>query len=411
MTLPIQALIQPDELNDVLRPIAEARGMPNAVYTAGEAYSFERDHLFAPHWTAVAFADSLAPGEARAVDFMGLPILLTRQKTNGEIRVFHNVCSHRGLRLVSGSRQTNDLLVCPYHSWTYRLDGQLKATPHIGGVDIHHVDGFCRADHGLKPIRHHVWLGVLFVNLDGNAPPFETSVATVLNRYRNLMGPEGESQLRRAVTHDGGALDVNCNWKLAMENFLEAYHLPFIHPGLNSYSPLNRHHNRVIDELCAGQVTTSFDPGLDREDPLPLFGGWDPDRLATGEYPALFPNLMLGFQASHVFAMIVSPTSPDTCREEFMIFYAGDEANEDRYLRQRKSNLDAWTAVFYEDIEPCERMQTGRNSPGFRGGAFSPVHDVCSHHFHQWVAKHYLGALDDRPLGRPDAADAPSRRT
>lgn len=399
MTQPIQSLIEPGELQAVLQPTGEARGMPNAVYTSEESYAFEREHLFAPHWTAIAFADSLAPGEVRAVDFMGLPILLCRLKTNGEIRVFHNVCSHRGLRLVSGSRQTNGLLVCPYHSWTYGLDGDLKATPHIGGVGVHCVDGFHRADHGLKPIRHHVWMGVLFVNLDGTAPPFEEAATTVLERYRNLMGPDGESQLRRAITHDGGTMDVRCNWKLALENFLEAYHLPFIHPGLNSYSPLNRHYNEIIDDLCAGQVTTTFDPGLDRDDPLPLFDGWDPDRLATGEYPALFPNLLLGFQANHVFGMIVSPVSPDSCREEFMIFYAGDEANDDRYLRQRKSNLDAWTAVFNEDIEPCERMQLGRNSPGYRGGAFSPVHDVCSHHFHQWVAKHYLAVLHDTSAG------------
>ena len=391
MSLPIQDLIQPDQLRAVLRPISEARGMPNEAYTAEEAFLFERDHLFAGQWTAIAFADSLDPGEARPIDFMGIPILLTRQK-NGDIGVFHNVCSHRGLQLVNTPRKTNGLLVCPYHSWTYSLTGDLKATPHIGGVGEHKVAGFDCARHGLKAIRSHLWLGVLFVNLDGNAPPFEASAATVVDRYRNLMGKEGESELRPAITHGGATLDVACNWKLALENYLEAYHLPFVHPGLNSYSPLDRHSNEIISETCAGQVTATFDPGLDRDDPLPLFSQWDKEKLSTGEYPVLFPNLLLGFQANHVFAMIVHPVSPTTCREELAIFYAGDAANEDRFLRQRKANLDAWSVVFNEDIEPCERMQAGRNSPGYLGGAFSPAHDTCSHHFHCWVARQYLSA-------------------
>ncbi len=391
MSLPIQSLLSADQLQSVLRPVGEARGMPNAAYNTEEAFRFERDHLFAPNWTAIAFIDSLQAGEARPVDFLGLPLLITRQR-DGAVNVFHNVCSHRGFQLVDTTRRTNGLLVCPYHSWTYALSGELKATPHIGGVGVHNLEGFRCADHGLRPVRSHVWLGVLFVNLDGKAPTFSESAATVIDRYRRLMGPDGESLLRPAITHGGASIDVNCNWKLALENYLEAYHLPFIHPGLNSYSPLDRHACEIISGNCAGQVTASFDPGLDRANPLPLFPGWDPERLATGEYPVLYPNLLLGFQANHVFAMIVHPVSSVTCREELMIFYAGDAANDDCYLGERKSNLDAWTMVFNEDIEPCERMQVGRQSPGYTGGAFSPVHDVCSHHFHQWVAKQYLAA-------------------
>jgi choline monooxygenase len=322
---------------------------------------------------------------------MGVPVLLVRQKS-GELGAFHNVCSHRGLQLVNTPRKINGLIVCPYHSWSYSLTGELKATPHIGGVGEHRTDGFHCAKHGLKPIRFHVWLGILFINLDGNAPAFGEAAATVVERYRELMGTAGESEMRCATTHAGASIDVNCNWKLALENYLEAYHLPFVHPGLNSYSPLEQHYNEIISESCAGQVTQTFDPGLDRDDPLPLFSQWDADRLVTGEYPVLYPNLLLGFQANHVFAMIVHPLSADTCREELMVFYAGDEANEDRFLRQREANLDAWTAVFNEDIEPCERMQVGRNSPGYQGGAFSPAHDVCSHHFHRWVAEQYLAA-------------------
>lgn len=115
MTLPIQSLINPEQLDAVMKPITEARGMPNASYTSEEAFQFERDYLFAPHWAAIAFEDSLDKGEAHPVDFMGIPLLLTRDRS-GAVRVFHNVCSHRGMQLVDSPRKTNGLLVCPYHS-------------------------------------------------------------------------------------------------------------------------------------------------------------------------------------------------------------------------------------------------------------------------------------------------------
>ena len=149
---------------------------------------------------------------------------------------------------------------------------------------------------------------------------------------------------------DHGYLEMTlrCNWKLAVENYLEAYHLPFIHPGLNSYSPLTAHRNEIISEFAAGQITSTFDPGLDKAHPLPLFPGWDPERMATGEYPVLYPNLLLGFQANHLFAMIIHPLTPTTCREELMIFYVGYEAMSERFVDTRQANLDAWSVVFNE---------------------------------------------------------------
>ena len=391
MNLPFDALrgkISKDDLAAVHQPIDEARGMPNIAYTDQALFEFERDQLFANNWTALAFADQLENASVIPLDFMGLPILISKTRA-GEIKVFHNVCSHRGMKLVQEPKKTNGLVVCPYHSWTYSLDGQLKATPHIGGVGVNQVQGFECADHGLREIRSHVWLGIIFVDLSGKLASFETDAQAVLSHYRALMGESGEQITQAAIDDSGLIMDLNCNWKLAIENYLEAYHLPFIHPGLNSYSPLSQHSNTIIGEKCSGQITSTFDPQLESDNPLPMFPNWDNDRIATGEYPAIYPNLMLGFQANHLFALIVLPVTPTQCREELMIFYVGDAATSDRFVDVRSANLEAWTEVFNEDIEPCERMQIGRNSPGYRGGAFSPVHDTCSHHFHKWIAQQY----------------------
>ena len=391
MNLPVQALhskITSDELAAVNRPIEQARGMPNAAYTDKSLFEFERDHIFANNWTAIAFADQLENGVVKPLDFMGLPILISKTK-QGDIKVFHNVCSHRGMKLVQDQKKTNGLVVCPYHSWTYSLAGELKATPHLGGVGVHQANGFDCTRHGLREIRSHTWLGIIFIDLSGNVAEFEQDAEVVLERYRKLMGGSGEHLARASSSDSGLTMELDCNWKLAVENYLEAYHLPFIHPGLNTYSPMSAHSNEIIGEKCSGQITSTFDPELDSKNPLPIFPDWDDSRMETGEYPALYPNLLLGFQANHLFALIILPLTPTRCREELMIFYVGDEPVSDRFAEARKANLEAWSAVFNEDIEPCERMQVGRNSPGYHGGTFSPVHDTCSHHFHKWIANQY----------------------
>ena len=388
-----------DDLNAVDQPIGQARGMPNAAYTEQRFFEFERDRIMATHWTAIGFVHRLEPAMVRPLDLMGLPLLVSKTKA-GEVRVFHNVCSHRGTLLVEQAKKTNGLIVCPYHGWSYSVEGDLKATPNIGGVGIHSVPGFDCGNHGLKEIRSHVWLGILFINLDGNAPEFEVDAAPLIKRCRGLVGETGEAHARPARTHSGISLSMECNWKLAVENFLEAYHLPMIHPGLNSYSPLSKHHNEIFFENSSGQVTESFDLKLGSANPLPIFPGWNPDRLDTGEYPALYPNLFLGFQANHLFAIIIDPVSPTQCREDLLLYYVGHGADSDRFEEARKANLAAWLEIFNEDIRPCEMMQRGRCSPGYHGGAFSPVHDTCTHHFHKWIAQQYQTAgRDGFPAG------------
>ena len=377
-----------EELDAVDQPINIATGMPNLAYTDQGYFEFERDNVLGQNWTAIGFVDKLEDEMVRPVDFMGLPILISKTK-QGDVKVFHNVCSHRGMKLVDQERKTNGLIVCPYHSWTYSVEGELKATPHIGGVGVHKVEGFSCEHRGLKPIRACVWLGIIFINLNENADEFSKDAEIPVKRAKDLMGDSGESLIRMPAAQGGLTLDLACNWKLAVENYLEAYHLPFIHPALNSYSPLSDHVCEIHGERTAGQITSTFDPKLDSEYPLPLFPDWDKARLQNGDYPVVYPNLLLGFQANHVFAMIIHPVSATQCKEELGLFYVGEGAEDDRYESARSTIFEGWRTVFNEDIGPCERMQIGRQSPGYTGGGFSPELDVCSHHFHKWIAKHY----------------------
>lgn len=383
--------------------IFTAIGMPNAAYTDEAYFRFERDHVISPNWAALTFAHSLQNNCIEPIDFMGLPLLVTKDGA-GRVRVFHNVCSHRGMQLVAEKRPTNGRIVCPYHSWTYTIAGDLEATPNIGGTDVHSVAGFTCAGRGLKEIRSAVWLGIVMVNLSGDAEPFAEYAGSEIHRAGALMGAGAESLLR--IPDRGAELTytLKCNWKFVVENFLEAYHLPFVHPGLNAYSPLSEHDCVIHGENSAGQVCTAFNPAPGAGKPLPQFPNWDASKTAVGDYPALYPNLLLGYQVNHIFAIIITPLDAGNTLEKAAIFYVGDTALGEDSQPMRDENLATWDGVFREDIEPCERMQAGRQSPGFSGGGFSPVLDVCSHHFHRWIAQQYARVHCPEMIAHPPAA-------
>ena len=385
----------PDEvtqaaLEAILQPIEQATGLPNPAYTGSEFFARERDRVFANSWAGIGFAGDLPrPGYAKPVDFMGLPLLLLRDRQD-EIKVFHNVCSHRGMILVHEEGPVQGALRCRYHSWSYNLDGELKGTPHFGGIGQQTADGFDRCAHGLKPVRSALWMGVIFINLSGDAPAFDDYVKPLTERWQPFLGEQGYARLRSAADDQGMRIEVKTNWKLAVENYCESYHLPWIHPGLNSYSRLEDHYHIMHGDNFGGQGSLAyrlFDGGAS---PLPRFPEWSADKLEQAEYLSFYPNVLLGIQADHCFAMIVEPTICDRSLEHLRLFYVGNEAIGEEHAASRNAILESWREVFNEDIDAVEGMQRGRHSPGFSGGVFSPAMDNPTHHFHQWVARKLL---------------------
>lgn len=376
-------------IDNVRKPLAEATGMPNAVYEDSSLFDFERDHVLGKSWAALGFTTDLpVNGFAKPYDFMGLPLAIMRNK-EGEFKVFHNVCSHRGMILLREETEVEGMVRCPYHSWTYDLNGNLKGTPHIGGYGKHKAEGFACENHGLREVRSHVWGGMVFINLSGDAVDFEEYIKPLVHRWGDFCGKEGWDSLTTANTGSQLQLEVQCNWKLAVENYCEAYHLPWVHPGLNTYSPLNQHYNLEVGENMAGQGSYNYNLADVAGTHLPRFPHWPEDRLRQAEYISLYPNVLLGLQVDHFFAIILEPKAPNKTVENLRLFYVGEEACGDQYAACRHSQLEAWRVVFGEDVFAVEGMQVGRKSPGFSGGVFSPVLDGPTHHFHNWVANHY----------------------
>ena len=382
-----------DPFDRVLRPIAEATGLPNEAYMSDDYAGLERDHLLAATWLGIGTASSVPnPGDMVPVTVLGVPLLLLRD-SDGTVRVFHNVCSHRGMTLVQQPATVERYICCPYHCWTYDLEGRLCSTPHIGGPRQSACDGFDPARHGLKPVRSAVWADAVFVNLSGDAPDFGEFVAPLAARWADVD--------LSVFRHGGGdsrfEMDIACNWKLAVENYCEGYHLPWVHPELNRYSRLQDHYNIELDGCFAGQGSRAYRPVLgDGDKALPAVPDLPPAWYGAGEYLALFPNVLFGLHSDHMFVVCLLPESTTRTRETFDIYYVGEAPLGPDFAALRDANRRQWQRVFEEDRGVLEGMQRGRASPAFTGGAFSPVMDTPTHCFHRWAAERMRVAVAGR---------------
>jgi choline monooxygenase len=374
-------------LRAVLAETASAKALPNEAYVDPDFLAFERARLFEAGWACIGFGKDVPhPGDVVPRNLLGRPLILLRNAEGG-LRVFHNVCSHRGVELVDAPCHVTGVLRCPYHSWAYDLEGRLKATPFIGGPGVNRCEGFDKSAHGLKPVRSAVWFDLVFVNLDGKAPDFSTYIAPLADRWSMFDG----GLIRHSGADSSTAFDVRCNWKLAVENYCEAYHLPWIHPGLNSYSRLEDHYNINEWDSFAGQGSRVYRPSLTESgEELPNFPDLPRQFRGGAEYAALFPNVLLGVHQDHFMAVRLEPLDVDRTLEHLELYYVGDRALSDDYAAIRSANLRTWKQVFAEDVGVVERMQRGRASPAFDGGVFSPVMDVPTHCFHKWAAQRLM---------------------
>ena len=371
-----------DDLISVLKPIEHANGLPNACYIDENMHAKEAETIFKQGWAAIGFGcDVPKPGCVYPVELHGIPLLMVRTKNN-DVHVFENVCRHRGMILVEEPAQLNGPITCPYHAWSYDLEGHLKATPHVGGPNIHKDKTVQCKNLSLNRVKSALWRDVVFINLSGTAPEFDEIARPLRQRWA-----EFETDI-----HSGGAdsmftLEVDCNWKLAVENYCEAYHLPFIHPGLNSYSRLEDHYNILDEHSYAGQGSYVFQPQLDENGrSFPVFGGLSKKWDKAAEYCAFFPNVLFGVHKDHCYAILLIPDGQGKTRERVSIYYADEAALQPGYAEMRATNTRLWKGIFIEDIGVVEGMQRGRFAPSYDGGKFSPKMDTPTHHFHKWVA-------------------------
>lgn len=367
-----------------------AHGLGNSHYIDPQVYERENNSVISNSWASVGFAKDVPnPGDVMPTTLAGQPLLIVRDD-DGAVQVFENVCRHRGMILVEEPGHFKKTISCRYHAWCYGFKGNLKATPHIGGPGVHDIPEVNKENLGLIPVRATVWMDVVYVNLSGAAAKFEAAIQPLTERWSEFMGQD--------IFHGGAdssfKIEVNCNWKLAIENYCESYHLPWVHPALNKYSRLQDHYE-ILDANggFSGQGTTVYDPKLDDSGrKFAYFKGLSSKWDTGAEYVSLFPNTLLGIHKDHYFAIRIEPLGPHRTREHVEIYYTDPEMTSDRWADLRAINSEMWKTVFTEDVFAVEGMQKGRSAPGFDGGAFSPVMDKPTQMFHEWVRLQYVPA-------------------
>ncbi len=343
------------------------QGLTSLAYTDIHFWSDEMKTIFSDSWVFVGYKHELKNiGDVVPIKVAEQPILLVKN-TKDEINAFHNVCSHRCVTLVDKVKNTKKIISCPYHAWAYDLDGNLLASPHFGGTNNHKPKNFNSFDYRLKSVRIKVWYDWIFINLNNNALIFEEYAAPLIKHLADV----DLSNIKPVASLDFG--EIKTNWKFLIENFIEPYHVQFVHKKTTS-QPLSDHYT-IVDGLCYGSGVD-----LEEEDS-------SSDNLAvTSKYLSLFPNFIIGtYFPGQLGVYLNTPVRPDKTNQKRIIYTTKNNELTESQIEKQK-NL--WSAVHKEDHEICERLQEGRSSPiAINGGVLSPHWENSVRAFQKIVLK------------------------
>jgi choline monooxygenase len=354
------AALAPQELDYALT-------LPARFYTDARMPALDAKAILSRSWQLVCHQSQLlGVGDHVVTEIAGLPLLIVRSDAS-TIRAFHNVCRHRAGPIASCDGRGATSLRCRYHGWTYGLDGVLRGAPEMG-----RTPDFNPSDIRLPEVRVRVWQGLVFVAI-GDAPAFENFVAGIdarLGSHRSLHDYQ---------FHHHASYDVACNWKVYVDNYLEGYHVPHIHPGLNSVLD----YRSYITET-AEWYSYQFSP---------LESGADLYGSGEALYYFLYPNAMLNILPGRLQTNRVLPLGVDRCRVEFDFYYASDDSDEAQ--ARRAKDYEFSDEVQDEDVTICEDVQRGLASGSYEAGRLNPLRENAVHHFHEIIRRAYRESLAD----------------
>ena len=354
-------------------PLEAAQTLPSAVLTDPRWLALECAELFARRWIAVGRAEDLPDAGSFLTQTIGSERVLVVRDHDRALHAFYNVCRHRGARLVEEEcGRLRGAIACPYHAWTYALDGSFRRAP-----SSHPQHGDARSL-ALAKLSHGMREGFVFVNLDPQAQALDDLFGALPDFARYRL-PE----LRRACRLD---YEIGANWKIVCENYSECYHCPGVHPQLN----------RIADLASGGfEESASFNGG-----PMRLRPGFEtmsmsgraigarlcPDSGADASlahYYLVYPNLMLGIHPDYLVTHVVWPIAVDRSRIKCEIFFAPEAFDAPAF--DPGEVREFWDLTNRQDWALCERVQRGAASRGYLPGPYHPS-ERCVHAFDRWYA-------------------------
>jgi choline monooxygenase len=339
--------------------LRRARALEARHYVGVTAHDTDRRAVFARSWQLIAHREQLIePGDHVVESLAGTPVILLRGR-DGVLRAFPNVCRHRAGPLAHCSGKGMQNLRCKYHGWLYDQQGRL-----IGAPEMQDAEGFALDDIRLPPLRVREWQGLVFVALHEDVPDFESVYSGISER----IAPADLSTMR-FTRRD--IFDVACNWKAYVDNFLEGYHLPLVHPGLSRLLDYRAYETEISDWYSL------------QHSPLRNADAVYGDGEAL--YFFIYPNVMLNVMPGRMQTNRVLPLGPDRCRVEFDYYYQQDPAAVARIDEDRAFS----DAVQHEDVAICEAVQRGLASGSYEAGRLSPRRESGVWHFHERLRDAY----------------------
>ncbi len=355
------------------------RTLPGEYYTSPEVLARDLDRIHARSWLCAGRSTELTEAGQYLVRGVGPDSAILIRGKDGSVRGFHNVCRHRGTRLLDAERGTvSGTIQCPYHAWTYDLEGRLRGAPHMQDVP-----DFDPSGHSLHPVEVEEWEGFLFFRLVPGGEPLGAQYGQMTERVaRFRLG--GLRPARRI------GYEVRANWKLVLQNFSECLHCPVIHPALSRLSP----YLSGANDLTEGPILGGYLTLADGVGSMTLSGrtcarpvGELPDEdHARGYYYSLFPNLLLSLHPDYVMYHLVWPVAPDRTRIECEWLFHPDASADDSF--QPDEAVGFWDMTNRQDWHICEQSQAGVASRAYRPGPYSPRESLLA----AWD-RAYLAAL------------------
>jgi Rieske 2Fe-2S family protein len=375
------APLDPAAVAQSLLPFGQSRMLPRLAYVDPAVFEWEQRHMFGGGWMCVGrSAQVAAAGDLRA-ERAGAGSVLLARADDGVLHAFANTCRHRGHELLPcGAAAQQKVIICPYHSWTYGLNGTLRAAAGFKGRP-----GFVAGDWGLAELPVTEWHGLVFVDGSGKAGPLADSLGT----FEEIVAPYEMERLVVAAQHD---YDAAANWKILTENYHECYHCPMIHPELCKVTPPTSGVNYCAPgtwvggtmELRDGMATMSLD-GASHGVPLRKL---DSRGLRTVIYVGVFPNLLLSLHPDYVMVHRLVPLGADRTQIECTWWFAPESLDQPGFGPGYAAHF--WDITNRQDWQACESVQRGLSSPHAVPGPLSANEDAV-YQFVTMVARGYQG--------------------
>lgn len=340
------------------------RTLPGRYYTDVAIFAAEQERLFAERWVCGGRSEQVAePGAYMLVECAGESLIVVRD-SNRALHAHFNVCRHRGTRMCeTASGRFRETIQCPYHAWTFALDGRLVAARHMDDAP-----GFDKADWPLRSAAIAEWDGFIFINLAATPEPFETAFAPLLNRFAEWRIGE----LRRGAQT---TYDVAANWKLLVQNYSECYHCPLIHPALVELSPWRSGRNDLSEgPFLGGYMELNHDSAsmtLGGDTARPALPGLSDANQRRVYYYSIFPNLLLSLHPDYVMTHLLWPLAADRTRVICEWHFAPETLAAPSF--DPSDAVGFWDMTNRQDWHVCELSQLGVSSRAYTPGPYAQV--------------------------------------